>query len=98
MDTPLYGFSGHSIQPHGGVKLLVTIGSHLAQATVMNNFLIVDTPEVYNAIIGKLTLNTLQAITSKYHLVLKFSTLARVEVVCGNQVKAFRCYALALKG
>lgn len=98
IDVPLYGFSGHSIQPSGGVKLLVTTGNHPTQATVLNNFLVVDTLGVYNAIIGKPTLNTLQAVASTYHLALKFTTPTRVGVVHENQVEVRHCYALALKG
>lgn len=78
--------------------LLVTAGSHPAQATMLTNFLVVDTPGIYNAIIGRPTLNTLRAIASTYHLALKFSTLAEIVVTQGNQVKAHRCYVLALKG
>lgn len=39
----------------------------------------------------------LQAITSAYHVTLKFPTPVRVGVVGGNQIEACRCYALALK-
>lgn len=81
IDTPLYRFFGHSVWPNRGVELLVTAGSHPVQATVMSNFLIIDTPGVYNAIIGRLTLNTLQAVASTYHLALKFPMLVGIEVV-----------------
>lgn len=37
--------------PIKGLELFVTVGSHLIQASVMTNFLIVDIPLVYNAII-----------------------------------------------
>lgn len=53
VDTPFYGFSSHNVRPHRGVELLVTAGSHSAQATVMSNFLIIDTPGAYNAIIER---------------------------------------------
>lgn len=59
VDTSLYGFSSHSIQPYGGVELFMTARSHPAQATMLSNFLIVNTLGVYNAIIGRLTLNAL---------------------------------------
>lgn len=67
-----YGFAGYNEQPYGGVKLLITIGNHPAQAIVLANFLVVDTPLIYNAIIGRLTLNELQVVASTYHLVLNF--------------------------
>lgn len=87
VDTPLYGFFDHSIQPHGGVELLVIAGSHLAQATMLSNFLIVDILRVYNAIIGRPTLNTLQVVAFTYHLTLKFPTLVGIGVR-KNQVES----------
>lgn len=72
------------MQPFGGVELLVTVGSHLTQVTVSTNFLIVDAPFIYNAIIGQPTLNALRAVVSTYHLTLNFLTPTRVEVVYGN--------------
>lgn len=84
VDTPLYGFSDHSVQPHRGVELFVTVGSHLVQAIVMSNFLIVDTLRVSNTIVERPTLNALQDVTSTYHLALKFSTLAGIGVIKGS--------------
>lgn len=52
---------------------------------------------VYNAIIGRPTLNALQAVTSIYHLVIKFLTLAKIGVIRRNQVEVYCCYALAFK-
>lgn len=98
MNVPLYGFSGYTIWPSGEVELLVTVGSHPVQATMLPNFLVVDTPRVYKAIIRRPTLNDLRAIASTYHLALKFSTPSRIGVVHGNQIEARRCYTLALKG
>lgn len=65
---------------------------------MLTNFLVVDTLDVYNAIIVKLTLNALRVVTSTYHLALKFPTPVEIGVVQGNQVEARCCYALALKG
>lgn len=72
--------------------------SHLAQAIILINFLVVDAPSIYNVIIDWPTLNALQVVALIYHLTLKFPTPARVGVVQGNHVKACRCYALVLKG
>lgn len=75
----------------------MTVGNHLAQVTMMSNFLIVGTPGVYNAIIVKSIFNDLQAVTSTYHLALKFPTPAGIGVVRESLLKSRRCYALALK-
>lgn len=73
-DTPLYGCFGHNVQLYRAVKLLIKVGSHPAQATVLTNFLIMDALGVYNTIIRKSTLNALRAVASTNHLVLKFPT------------------------
>ena len=44
------------------------------QLTKEINFLVVDCSFTYNAIIGHPTLNTWQAATSTYHLLVKFPT------------------------
>ena len=49
-------------------------------------------PSAYNAIIGRPTLNRLQAVTSIYHLLLKFPTEHRIGEVKGDQVAARECY------
>lgn len=59
INTPLYRFSGHSIGLHEGVELLLILGSYPTQATIVSNFLIVDTYGVYNTIIRRSTLNAL---------------------------------------
>lgn len=40
----------------------------------MADFLVIDRPSAYNAIIGRPTLNKLRAMTSTYHLKMKFLT------------------------
>lgn len=72
VDVLLYEFSSHSIRPSGGVELLVTANNHHTQATILTNFLVMVTSSVYNTIIRRPTLNTLQAVSYTYHLALKF--------------------------
>lgn len=98
MDVPLYKFSSHSIWPSIGVELLITAGSYLTQATILSNLLVVDTLGIYNAIIGRPTLNTPQTVASTYHLALKFPTPSGIRVVHKNQIEARHYYTLALKG
>lgn len=81
INPPFYGFSGHSVHLSERVELLVTADSHPAQATMLTNFLVVDTLNVYNAIIGRLTLNALRVVANTYHLALKFLTPVGVGVV-----------------
>ena len=60
------------------------------------NFLVVDCSSSYNAIIGRPTLNSWKAITSTYHLSVKFPTEHRVGQVQGDQLAARECYLAML--
>uniref|UniRef100_A0A2N9FPR8 Integrase catalytic domain-containing protein n=1 Tax=Fagus sylvatica TaxID=28930 RepID=A0A2N9FPR8_FAGSY len=53
-------------------------------------------PQAYNAIIGRPTLNRLRAVTSTYHLLLKFPTEHGIGEVRGDQVAARECYLASL--
>ena len=77
-NTPLVGFGGTKMYPLGTVTLPVTIGNYPQQITKDVTFLVVDHSSAYNAIIGRPTLNSWKAITSTYHLMVKFPTEYRV--------------------
>ena len=72
--SPLIGFGGMKVQPVGTIILPVVVGSYPQQITREVNFLMVDCSSSYNAIIGRPTLNSWKAITSTYHLSVKFPT------------------------
>ncbi|XP_058076315.1 uncharacterized protein LOC131224885 [Magnolia sinica] len=95
--TPLIEFSGGQILPEGVISLPLTTGNSPHQATVMVDFLIVNQPSVYNAILGRPSLCLLQAVVSMYHLSMKFSTESGVGVVKGDQQDSRRCYATVVK-
>ena len=63
----------------------------------MVDFLVVDRPFAYNAIIGRPGLNKLRAATSTYHLMMKFPTEEGVGEVKGDQLAARRCYNISIK-
>ena len=73
-NAPLVGFRGTKVYPLGTVTLPVTIGDYPQQITRDITFLIIDYSSTYNAIIGRPTLNSWKAITSTYHLMIKFPT------------------------
>ena len=62
------------VQPVGTITLPIVVGSYPQQITREANFLVVDCSSSYNVIIGRPTLNSWKAITSTYHLSVKFPT------------------------
>ena len=56
----------------------------------------VDCSSSYNAIIGRPTLNRWKAVTSTYHLSVKFPTEYGVGQVQGDQLAARECYLAML--
>ena len=74
VNSPLVGFGGMKVQPVGTVILPVVVGAYPQQVARDMNFLVVDCSFSYNAIIGRPTLNSWKAVTSTYHLSVKFPT------------------------
>ncbi|XP_059436632.1 uncharacterized protein LOC132169649 [Corylus avellana] len=95
--SPLIGFAGERVQPIGLIALPVTAGTAPRQSTIMVDFLVIDRPSAYNMIISRPALNQLRAVTSTYHLKVKFPTIEGVGEVKGDQVVARRCYHTSLK-
>ena len=90
--SPLIGFEGMKVQPIGTITLPVMVGSYPQQITREVNFLVVDYSSSYNAIIGRLPLNSWKAITSTYHLSVKFPTEYGIGQAQGDQLAARECY------
>ena len=72
--SPLYWFAGVHVIPKGTAKLVVIVGEHLRTSTVIIDFLVVDYPSAINGIIRRPFLKALKAVTSIYHLTVKFPT------------------------
>ena len=72
--APLIGFTGDTLRPKGMVQLKVAFGTSPKVVEVMVDFLVVDAPSAYNAILGRSTLNRIGAIVSSPHLKVKFYT------------------------
>ena len=60
-------------------------------------FLIVDAPFAYNVLLGRPYLNSIKAIPSAYHMVIKFPTTGGVGMVRGDQRVARECYSASMK-
>ena len=75
----------------------ITVGEHPRQTTKLLTFLVVDCLFAYNIILGRTALNAFQAITSTYHIAIKFPTDLGVGTVRGEQTVARECYVASLK-
>jgi hypothetical protein len=95
--SPLVGFAGEQVQPIGLISFPIIARTAPKQSTVLVDFLAVDRPSTYNAIIGWPTLNKWRAVTSTYYLMMKFPTEKRVGEVKGDRVAARRCYNTSMK-
>ncbi|GAV74320.1 hypothetical protein CFOL_v3_17800, partial [Cephalotus follicularis] len=59
--TPLVGFTGEMVHLLGSIDLSVVAGTAPCQTQVQMTFMVVDTPSLYNAIIGLPGLNLMEA-------------------------------------
>ena len=70
----MYGFTGDHDILKGTTKLAITMREQPQTSTVIVDFLVVKYPLAINRIIGRLLLKALKAVTSTYHLIMKFPT------------------------
>ena len=90
--NPIYGFTRDSVTPMGVITLLMTVEEYPTESCVMTNFLGIDQPLAFNAVLDRPSLRALKAITSIYHLLIKFPSPNGVRQVRGNQEEARRFY------
>ena len=91
------GFSGDKVLSLGSIQLVLTLGDPPCQATMAVRFLIVDAPSTYNMLLGRPSLNSIKAIPSAYHMMIKFPTTSGVGMVRGHQHLARECYSASVK-
>ena len=84
IDIPLVRFTGDKVKPSRVVSLVIEASTYPKQVRASVEFLVVDYPSVYNVIIGRPTLNKLRAITSTYHLFVRFPTEHGIEELKGD--------------
>ena len=83
--------------PLDAVTLSVIIGNYPQQITKDVKFLVVDCSSTYNAILERSTLNPWNAVTSTYHLMIKFHTDYGVGKLRRNQVSTHECYVAMME-
>ena len=93
----LVGFERSQVFPLDAVTLPVMVDDYPQQIIKDVTFLVVDCSSAYNAILRRTTLNSWKAITSTYHLMIKFPTDYGVEELHGSQVAARECYMAMMK-
>jgi hypothetical protein len=96
IDIPLVGFIGDKVNPSGVVSLMIEAGTNLKQVTTSVEFLVVNCPSAYNVIIGRPTLNKLRAVTSTYHLLVRFPMEHGIRELKGDQAAVRECYFASL--
>ncbi|XP_058217397.1 uncharacterized protein LOC131328472 [Rhododendron vialii] len=67
-EVPLIGFNGAPVWPLGQIFLPVTVGLK----TLSIEFIVINVPSPYNAILDRTWLHGMQAIASTYHQVVRF--------------------------
>ena len=95
--NPVYGFMGDSVVPLGVISLLMTLGEYFRQSCIIADFLVIDQPSTFNAVLGRPSLRELRAITSIQHLLMKFPTPRGVREVKGDQQESRQCYHQAVR-
>ena len=78
------------------ITLPTVVGAYPQQIAKEVNFLAIDCSSSYNAIIGRPTLNNWKAVTSTYHLSIKFLTDYRIGQIQGDQLATRECYLAML--
>ena len=75
----------------------MTVDNYPQQITRDVTFLVVDCSSAYNGILGRPTLNSWKAVTSTYHLMIKFPTEYGIGELRGDQVATRKCYIAMLE-
>ena len=61
-------------------------------------FLVVDVPSPYNAIMGRTWIHCMRAVPSTYHQRIRFPTSKGVMEIKGDQIALRSCLVMAIKG
>ncbi|XP_028059052.1 uncharacterized protein LOC114262836 [Camellia sinensis] len=91
--APLVGFNSQPEWPLGRIVLPVVAGTK----TLQTEFLVINTPSPYNAILGHPWIHQMEAVPSTYHQLIRFPTKHGVEQISRDQVTSKHCFMAALK-
>ena len=88
-DNPLYGFGGKGTFPVDKIELLLSFGTMPSARSEQVTFDIVDMVYPYNAIMGRVSINKLEAAIHKLYLCMKILGPQGVITVYGDQQTAW---------
>ena len=80
----VYGFTGDSVTLMEVISLPMIVGDYPRQSCVMADFMVIDQPSSFDAVLGRPSFKALKVITGIYHLMMKFPSLNGVGQVHGN--------------
>ena len=91
---PLFGFSGQVVHPMGVITVQVSAGP----IRLNTEFLVVDVPSPYNAIMGRTWIHRMRAVSSTYHQRIRFPTPKGIMEIRGDQIASRSCLIAEIKG
>ena len=92
-DAPLVRFSKESIRPMGQITMTV----HTGPISLDTEFLVIDVPSPYTAIIGRRWLHRLKAVPSSLHQKLHFPIDFGIMEIKRDQVASKQCVIATIK-
>ena len=93
--APLVAFEGTRLRQKKIINLLIKVGDKIASI----DFLVVNAPSAYNAILGRHWLHYMEVVPSTLHQVVRCVSLTRSGTfdIKGDQMMAKQCYSIAIK-
>ena len=92
-DSPLVGFDGNAVILKGLIRLPVQVGSEVVDV----DFIVVDVYSPYTAILARLWLHTIGAVSSTLHLKVKYPFGDHVEELIESQAMIRQCLVAAIR-
>ena len=91
-DSLLVSFEGKIVTPKGQIRLPIQTGSDIVEV----DFIMVDAYSPYTAIVARLWLHALRAVSSTLHQREKYPSEGQVKEVIGDQAMAQQCMVSAI--